>query len=80
MTRPEKQDPLAAAAFAVTDLGLYLDTHPGDRRALKAFCEAVENKKKAEKAFLATGRDLTVEDSAEPGSFSWVKGKFPWEV
>ena len=80
MKRFENCDPLAAASFAVTDLGLYLDTHPGDRRALEAFRRAVENKKQAEKAFLSTGKDLTVENAADSRRFSWVEGKFPWEV
>ena len=79
MTRRHREMDLYAASFAVTDLGLYLDTHPGDRAALAAFREAVEDQRRAKREWRGSGRDLTLTDGADRGGFSWIEGKAPWE-
>lgn len=79
MTRRPRIPDLYAADFAVVDLGLYLDTHPNDREALRAFRAAVAERGRARREYLAEGKDLTLSDGADRDRFSWVEGKAPWE-
>lgn len=65
--------------FAVTDMALYLDTHPNCRSGLawfqkqkRALCEAREE-------YEAKYGPLTVEAAGEDGRWNWIDGPWPWE-
>ena len=71
---------LMALGFAVTELGLYLDTHKDDAEALRLFREystlAEEGRKRYEAAYgplyqksAAAGKDI----------WSWIESPWPWE-
>lgn len=61
--------------FAVTDLNLYLDTHPDDAQALQAFTKAVTAYKSAVAQYEALYGPLTVTDAAAD---TWLWGAKPW--
>ena len=71
---------LMALSFAITELGLYLDTHKDDKEALRLFREYValagEGRKRYEAAYgplrqkaSGTGKDV----------WSWIESPWPWE-
>ncbi len=68
--------------FTALDLNLYLDTHPGDNRALEQFNQvSCELAKKVEKYVECYGPLLNYGFS---GGFSshwrWVEEPWPWEM
>lgn len=70
---------LSEAAFYVTDLNLYLDTHPDDEKALCMFREACERYKKCKKEFEEHHYPLTVCSSDCDYSWEWLVGAWPSE-
>lgn len=80
-------------SFAVNDLTLYLDTHPTDGEALKAFSDASKRRKELLQAYAGEFEPLTMDcvcpdtnnksDSLTnyPGQkhFTWGDGPMPWE-
>ncbi len=63
------------SGFAVTDLALYLDTHPTDTAALNAFTKALSAYKAAAAEYQALYGPLTVQDAAAD---TWLWGASPW--
>lgn len=69
-------------SFFLDDLLLYLDTHPTDENAIKAYKEKLEERKKllaefGEKFYPLT-RDCCMSGNMT-GNFSWQAGPMPWE-
>jgi spore coat protein JB len=65
--------------FVNHDLGLYLDTHPCDEKALEYYNESAANYNKLNNDYLAsTGRVLRKDAGAGDGN-SWVYDPWPWE-
>jgi len=65
--------------FALTEAGLFLDTHPHDEKALKFF---EKNKLLAEEAremFVSKYGPLTVTDQCGTKRWEWVNCPWPWE-
>lgn len=68
--------------FYLDDLTLYLDTHPGDRKALELLNEYLAKKQQQVCEFSKSHFVLTkncVPQAADKGSFSWSDGPAPWE-
>lgn len=61
------------AAFAAWEMRLYLNTHPGDKEALKLFQKLC---KEAEEPNYATS---FLKDDGFANSWDWVKNPWPWE-
>ena len=59
---------LRALDFVIQELALYLDTHPYDSEAFALFQNYVEQH-----------GPLTQNDAALSGTYSWVKGPWPWQ-
>lgn len=65
-------------SFAITDMNLYLDTHPEDRRALNMLKELIMEEEKAKKEYIMNYGPLNVCDT-KGDKFNWIDGPWPWE-
>ncbi|MEY8394784.1 spore coat protein CotJB [Lachnospiraceae bacterium 45-P1] len=84
---------ISEVSFAITDLSLYLDTHPTDQEALKYFAGLMDQRKRLLEAYAGAFEPLTMDcvcpdtnnrtDSLTkyPGQkhFTWGDGPLPWE-
>lgn len=68
-------------SFAVVDLSLYLDTHPGDQKALAFFEEVSERRRVALKEYAKHHGPLTIDtaNDTDSDSWEWVNQPWPWE-
>ncbi len=66
------------AEFALTEVGLFLDTHPTDENALAYHRRYRELHDRAVEAYTAARGPLTVLQPAGE-RWKWVDGPFPWE-
>lgn len=64
--------------FYLTDLGLYLDTHPQDKTALNLFNETREKYYKRVMEFDKKYYPLNSCHSNKKDTYEWLEGKFPW--
>jgi spore coat protein JB len=64
--------------FYLTDLGLYLDTHPNDMEALNLFNETRNTYYKKLGDFNRQYYPLCSFNSDKKDSYEWIEGKFPW--
>ena len=75
--RREMMNQIRAYDFAITELGLYLDTHPDDQKALclhrKYAKEVIELKDKYQKVF----GPLTIYYPCH--KWRWLEEPWPWE-
>lgn len=66
-------------SFAVTDIVLYLDTHPDDPDALAFFNHYNEERKKAVALYSSTYTPLTLDSIQECDRWRWASEPWPWE-
>ena len=75
--RREMMNQIRAYDFAITELGLYLDTHPDDQKALclhRKYCKEVkELKDKYQKVY----GSLTINYPCN--KWRWIEEPWPWE-
>lgn len=64
--------------FYLTDLGLYLDTHPSDKEALRLFNETRDKYYKKVVDFEKMYYPLNSFHSNKNDTYEWLEGKFPW--
>lgn len=69
---------LQALEFVVTELGLYLDTHPDDEEAFYVYKQYVELEKDARKAYVDNKGPLFQTDSARSSTYTWANDPWPW--
>lgn len=67
-------------SFALTDLTLYLDTHPDDEDALELFGSLQEKRSAALRQFADSHYPLTVDTVGDTGQWTWGDAPAPWEV
>ena len=93
MDRMQLMKEIGEASFMVNDLTLYLDTHPTDREALKAFSEASKKRRELMEIcadqFEPLTMDLVCPDTnnqsrsltkyPDQKHFTWLDGPMPWE-
>ena len=77
LTAAQLMRKVSEAMFYVTDLNLYLDTHPEDTRALRMFAEAAENAKACAEAFEKRCYPLTVYSADCDDNWEWLVGVWP---
>lgn len=70
---------VSEAGFYVTDLQLYLDTHPDDVRALDMFREACRQYKVCVEAFESCCYPLCACSSGKDCEWDWLCGAWPSE-
>ena len=70
---------LQALNFAVTELGLYLDTHSDDQDATDLFNQYVEQYADALKQYEQVSGSTTQLGAALTGRYEWLDGPWPWD-
>ena len=79
MDKQKLLDGIRAAQFAMLEAGLFLDTHPTNREALKKFeiyrMRYTELVKQFEKEY----GPLTLCSDFGADGFDWIKAPWPWE-
>ena len=70
---------LMALSFAITELGLYLDTHKDDREALELYLSYVELAREGKKRYEKAYGPLTQSAVTDAG-WTWLKDPWPWDL
>ena len=67
--------------FALTDLNLYLDTHPNDQEMIAIFKKYLTIEKQIKERYEGMYGPLTVYD-IQPNTTNWIwkNSPWPWEV
>lgn len=65
--------------FAVTDMALYLDTHPNCRNGLAWFKKQKRALNEAKAEYEARFGPLTAEPVGDDSRWNWIDGPWPWE-
>lgn len=65
--------------FALTELNLYLDTHPNCRRALALFDKYRSIKTAAENEYVNKFGPIKAQQNQNMESWSWIEDPWPWE-
>ncbi len=71
---------IGIVGFVVTELALYLDTHPADRGALEYFNHYVRLKKQLEREFSQKYFPLTLDMAECNNEWRWGAAPLPWEA
>lgn len=79
MTNQELLNRIQATSFAMTDLALYLDTHPADKSALALFRKYVPAWKELVALYEKQVGPLMHASGACENAWIWVDGAWPWE-
>lgn len=66
--------------FKVTDLQLFLDTHPTDQNAIKAYNEARKCAKKAREKYVAEFGPLCKLCDCDCDGYVWTSNVWPWQT
>lgn len=70
---------LMALGFAITELGMYLDTHQNDKEALALYTDYVNLAKEGKKRYEAAYGPLQQTSVTEAG-YTWLNNPWPWEL
>lgn len=70
---------LQAYAFAIQELGLYLDTHSADTEALDLFNQYVELYEAAQQRYEDENGPMYQMSAGMDGTYRWVQGPWPWD-
>lgn len=70
---------LQAVNFAITELGLYLDTHASDMEAVQLYNQYVEQYEMLRQQTEQSGVALTQMESAADGTYTWLHDPWPWD-
>ena len=66
-------------SFVLTELGLYLDTHPQDKEAFDLFREYAKLAKEGRRRYEAMYGPLTQQAAANQDQYTWLNDPWPWE-
>lgn len=82
MTEPELMRLINELSFAITDLNLFLDTHPNDEEALKTFTMLAAALKSYAHDYAHKFGTLYATDATDETPFEWVAAdnKWPWQL
>lgn len=69
---------LQALEFVLLELGLYLDTHQGDKEAFALFQQYAALEKEGRARYEAMYGPLTLTATAADESYTWLKDPWPW--
>ncbi len=79
MTKQERLYEVQKCNFAAYDLLLYLDTHPGDKKAFRLYQDMVEKYNKLKREYEKDFGSLEAYNSAYKDCFDWIESPWPWE-
>ena len=80
MTCEQLLKKISELEFAITELNLYLDTHPDNKEALEMLTKLSATLKSTMYDYNAKCPPLCVADVSNNVPFEWVQGKWPWQV
>lgn len=66
-------------SFAVTDISLYLDTHPDDKEALAFFMKYNAERQKALRLYNNQFGPLLLDNITNTNFWNWATDPWPWE-
>ncbi len=67
-------------SFAVVETGLFLDTHPYNKKALEYFNKVKMLKDKAQKEYERKYGPVVMTSNESDDKWDWALSKWPWEV
>ncbi|MBQ8356227.1 MAG: spore coat protein CotJB [Clostridia bacterium] len=70
---------LRAEDFALYEVALYLDAHPGNKKALKYYHEHKRITDMLRAEFEEKFGPLTLYNNQSENNWEWVEGPWPWE-
>ena len=73
------QAELQTLAFAINELGLYLDTHRDDKEAYDLYCTFQKMYHEAKDAYEKDCGPLTHHSRNSQGEYRWLDEPWPWE-
>ncbi len=80
MNQSQLWDWINEVSFAVTEITLYLDTHPDDEDALAFFYHYNEERKKALALYSSNYSPLTLNMAQQEDDYwRWATEPWPWE-
>ncbi len=81
MGKKELMNYIDCTTFAVIDCGLYLDTHPTDKRALEYFKYQCECRNEAVAEYAKRFGPLTLDlvNMSDEDYWNWIDQPWPWE-
>ena len=80
MNRRELFEYINQISFAVDDVKLFLDTHPGNQKALDYFQKYKEKRMEALKEYAEVYGPLTVDTVSENSDcWYWINEPWPWQ-
>ena len=65
--------------FILTELNLYLNSHPSDKKALRMHCEAADKAEALRRRYAQAYGPLTAATNNNSEKWEWVCGPWPWE-
>ena len=71
---------LMALDFAITEMGLYLDTHPDDKEAFALFQKYVQLSKEGRAEYERRYGPLQQSQTASADSYIWPDDPWPWNM
>lgn len=71
---------LAQSGFVISDLLLYLDTHPTDQNALSYFATKKAQYEQAKAAYTQQIGPVCITDVNAADGWTWGDTPWPWEV
>ena len=71
---------LMALDFAVTELNLYLDTHPQDQEALGLYPSYIKLAKEGREKYTAKYGPLDSAELVLEDGYTWLNDPWPWEL
>lgn len=82
MNQNELMQYISELEFALTDLNLYLDTHPDNAEALEMFTKLAATLKSLKADYAKRFAPICATDAKNEVPFSWVSPeyKWPWQV
>lgn len=80
ISKDELLNELMSLNFAITDISLYLDTHPQDTEAIRLHCDYSQKQSIAYEKYTRLYGPLTINDVNNNCSYwQWVNNPWPWE-
>ncbi|MEM1484928.1 spore coat protein CotJB [Oscillospiraceae bacterium PP1C4] len=71
---------IGACDFAITDVVLYLDSHPTCRNALAYYEKHRKMRSEAAAAYESQFGPLNMRSNENPNKWTWIDNPWPWEM
>lgn len=78
--REELLEQISALEFVLTDLKLFLNTHPCNREVLKVYSEYVRQARELRDQYTAFYGPLMAENYEPEDYWAWINNPWPWDA